>query len=36
MTREEALNICKREQYCVSHDKCTHGIDTNDWLKRRY
>lgn len=24
MTREEAINICKREQYCASHRECSH------------
>lgn len=24
MTREEAINICKREQYCASHSECPH------------
>lgn len=24
MTREEAINICKREQYCASHSACSH------------
>lgn len=24
MTNEEAINICKREQYCASHSECSH------------
>lgn len=24
MTNKEAINICKREQYCASHSECSH------------